>query len=70
MFLSRLTHMVSCKEASRLLSQMQDRPLAPRERIRLRLHLAICTACSRFARQLRMMRAALALYRSDAVPKR
>ncbi|MEP7205461.1 MAG: zf-HC2 domain-containing protein [Casimicrobiaceae bacterium] len=68
MFLDRLVHLGTCKEASRLLSQMQDRPLTTVERARLRLHLAICHACSRFAKQLEFVRSALARYRSDPPP--
>ena len=60
----RLTHMLSCKEATRLLSQAQDRPLNYAERIKLRLHLGVCIACTRFSRQLAFMRDALARYRS------
>jgi len=59
MLLHRLTHMVSCKEASRLLSQAEDRRLALPERWKLRLHLYACSACTRFARQLAFMRKAL-----------
>jgi hypothetical protein len=62
--LHRLTHLVSCKEASRLLSQREERSLALAERIKLALHLQVCVACTRFARQLRVMRQALARYRS------
>ena len=62
--LHRLTHMLSCKEATRLLSQAQDRRLTYGERIKLRLHLFACIACSRFARQLVVMREALARFRT------
>ena len=62
--LRRLTHMLSCKEVTRLLSQAQDRPLALGERIKLRLHLVACTACTRYARQLAFMRTALSRYRT------
>ena len=60
----RLTHMLSCKEVTRLLSQAQDRPLAIGERVKLRLHLLVCTACTRFERQLAFMRTALSRYRT------
>jgi len=60
----RLTHLVSCKEASRLLSQREERTLAPADRIKLRLHLAVCVACTRFARQLVVIRRAMARYRT------
>ncbi len=62
-FLSTITHLVSCKEATRLLSQREDRRLTRGEILRLRLHLAVCTACSRFARQLRVLRRAMRAYR-------
>jgi len=58
-----LGHMISCKEASRLLSQAEDGTLSWFAALRLRLHLAACDACTRFAHQLRFMRDALARYR-------
>lgn len=48
--------MLTCKEASALVSQSYDRRLSWGERLGLRLHLAICVACARFARQLRFLR--------------
>lgn len=63
--LHRLTHLVSCKEASRLLSRREERPLALAERVKLALHLSVCIACRRFARQLAFMREAMARYRSQ-----
>jgi hypothetical protein len=56
--------MISCKEATRLLSQGEDRRLTYAERVKLRLHLAVCVACTRFSRQLAFMRHALSRYRS------
>jgi len=61
--LHRLTHVISCKEASRLLSESEDRPLGWLERLRLRAHLALCDMCTRFAAHLRMMREAMQRYR-------
>jgi hypothetical protein len=40
-----------CKEATRLMSLKLDRPLTRRERLSLRLHLAMCGACRRCDRQ-------------------
>jgi hypothetical protein len=60
----RLTHMLSCKEATRLMSQAQDRALTYGERVKLRLHLAACVACTRFSRQLAFMREAVSRYRA------
>jgi hypothetical protein len=50
---------ISCKEASRLLSQAQDRELSLGERIRLRIHLAICRGCRAFSAQLAFLRRAV-----------
>jgi len=61
------THLVSCKEASRLLSQREDCPLALGERVKLALHLCVCIACTRFARQLVVLRRAMARYRTQDV---
>ncbi|CAG0993311.1 hypothetical protein MTYP_02402 [Methylophilaceae bacterium] len=51
--------MLSCRQASELVSQSLDRPLNLRERIAVRFHLLICTACTRFSRQLALMHAAI-----------
>jgi hypothetical protein len=50
--------MLSCKQASRLLSQSLDRRLTWRELTALRLHLTICDVCRRFGRQLLLLRQA------------
>ncbi len=59
----KLTHFLSCREATRLVSQMQDTPVPLLQRIKLRLHLAICDGCTRFDRQMRFLRAAMRTYR-------
>ena len=51
---------LSCREASRLLSQSMDRKLGLGERARLRLHLTLCDACSNFKRQLQALRKGVA----------
>jgi hypothetical protein len=56
--------MITCKDASRLLSQREDRALMPLEGIRLRLHLLVCDACRRFGAQLAFMRRAMRRYRT------
>jgi len=50
---------LSCKEASRLISEGMDRRLSVTERITLRLHLGICDACTRFTSQVQFLRRAL-----------
>ena len=51
--------MLSCKEATRLVSQGLDRRLGLAERVRLRLHLAICDGCTNFREQLAFLREAV-----------
>lgn len=41
----------SCREAVRLASEALDRPLSRRERVALRIHLALCGLCRRHVRQ-------------------
>jgi hypothetical protein len=62
--LHRLTHIVSCREASRLLSRREEQPLTLPERLKLGVHLSACRACSRFARQLAFLRRAMRQYRT------
>ena len=50
---------LSCQHASRLLSQRQDEPLPFGQRLRLRLHLMICDACTNVSRQFAALRLAL-----------
>jgi len=51
--------MLTCKDASRLVSEAQERRLGFRERWGLHLHLWICDNCRRFERQIRLLRQAL-----------
>lgn len=51
--------MMSCKQASALMSQSLDRRLSWRERLRLRLHLFACEACRRVKAQLQFLHTAL-----------
>ena len=48
--------LLTCKEATRLVSQGLDRQLGPAERLTLRLHLLICDGCSNFSKQLAFIR--------------
>lgn len=49
--------MLSCKEATRLMSETLDRPLSLRERMALRLHTLICSGCQRARQQFVTLRA-------------
>jgi hypothetical protein len=54
--------MITCKEASRLMSEGLDRELGVGDRARLRVHLAICAACTRVRRQFDFLRRAARAY--------
>ncbi len=51
--------MTTCKETTELASRAQDEHLNFGERLALRMHLAICTNCARFAQQIQDMRKVL-----------
>ena len=51
--------MISCRQAADLVSQGLDRRLRLGERLRLRLHLALCRSCARYQAQLRFLRRAV-----------
>lgn len=50
--------MLSCKQATELMSQEQDRRLGLAERIGLRLHVLMCSGCNNYRRQMGVLRAA------------
>lgn len=51
--------MLTCKDASLLISESQERPLGLRERWGLKLHLMLCAYCRRFEQQVALVRKAL-----------
>jgi len=51
---------ISCKEASRLISQAMDERLSFGQRVKLRLHLVLCDACRNFSGNLLLVRRAVA----------
>jgi len=51
--------MLTCKEATRLVSQGLDRKLSFGERLMLRVHLAICDGCTNFSKQVAFLRRGL-----------
>jgi hypothetical protein len=54
---------ITCQQASRLLSQQQDEPLTWTRRLRLRLHLVYCDACTNVSRQFATLRLAMQRWR-------
>lgn len=61
---------LSCKEASRLISDGMDRRLSVAERVALRLHVGICDACTRFTAQVQFLRRALKAFPGPDEPDR
>jgi hypothetical protein len=57
---------LSCKEASRLLSLALDRKLTLGQRTALRLHLALCDACTRVKTQFEFLRRAVSSYSGES----
>ncbi len=57
--------MLSCKQASQLISQSLDLQLSLSNRLQLRLHLFVCNACTRFNFQLNQLRVAVRRIRQD-----
>ncbi|MCI0640841.1 MAG: hypothetical protein L0Y72_25745 [Gemmataceae bacterium] len=54
--------MLSCQEASYLVSESLDRKLRLWQRIKVRLHLLMCRLCSRFRKQTLFLRDAARYY--------
>lgn len=50
--------MLNCKEATRLMSEAQDRPLNVGEKLQLEMHLAMCRGCRNFREQMDFLRLA------------
>jgi len=53
----------TCREVTRLVLEGEDRRLGWVDRAAIRLHLMICDACPRFAKQVKLMRQAIGQWR-------
>ena len=51
--------MITCRQASVLLSKREDMPLGRYDAIKLKLHLAICKYCRNVAKQFASLRLAM-----------
>jgi len=51
--------MLTCKQASQIISKSLDNPLSLLERVTLKFHLFICNACTRFNQHLRLIKKAI-----------
>lgn len=57
--------MLTCKEAHQLTSEGMDRSLSASERMRVRMHLAVCTACRNFDGQMQLIRRSMRALQVD-----
>ena len=57
--------MMNCHDAHKLVIRAQDERLSWGERLGLRFHLFICTACTAFERQMDFLRAACRAFPGD-----
>jgi hypothetical protein len=57
--------MLTCQQASQLISQSLDHPLSWYELMQLRLHLIMCGACNRFRKQLNVLLVGLRKIRTN-----
>lgn len=54
--------MLNCKQATELMSQERDRSLAFKERLGLRFHVAMCSGCRNFRKQMAFLHVACTSY--------
>ena len=47
---------MNCRNATRLMSEEQERPLSVTEQISLKLHLIMCSGCHNFKEQMNTLR--------------
>ncbi|WP_049722358.1 zf-HC2 domain-containing protein [Gilvimarinus polysaccharolyticus] len=60
--------MMNCRRATRLMSESKERPLSATERMALRVHTMMCSACRRFDGQLDFLSQAAQRYKSKPNP--
>lgn len=63
---------MNCKNATRLISESQDRALSASEKLTLRVHLLMCSGCRNFNRQVPFLSQVMRAYaqgQDDKAPK-
>ena len=61
--------MIKCKEAAVLISQDIDREISFGDRIKLRVHLVICSVCRRLREQLLVQQEAAEMANDQSYPQ-
>jgi len=54
--------MMNCQQATRLISESQDRPLSMTEKLSLKMHLMMCAGCKNFSLQVPFLSKAMKAY--------
>lgn len=54
--------MLNCRQASRLISEAQERPLSLPEKIALKMHVLMCAGCKNFSLQVPFLSKAMRAY--------
>jgi hypothetical protein len=62
--LRKMPLMRTCKEVTALVVAREDRELSALDKLRLRVHMAICKTCPTFERQMFTMRHAMKQWRN------
>ena len=59
---------ITCEDTTPLISELMDHKLSLGKRIRLKFHLAMCTVCCFYQKQLEIIRALSRKLRAEEVP--
>ncbi len=54
--------MINCQQATRLISEAQDRPLSMVEKVSLKFHTMMCSGCRNFSAQVPFLSQAMKAY--------
>lgn len=60
--------MLSCKEVTELCSAELERPLGTGELLSLRVHLMMCSGCTNFRKQMKLLRQTTQAYSAGNAP--
>ncbi len=58
--------MMNCKQATRLISESQERELSTRQRIFLKVHTLMCSGCHNFSQHMHTLRQAMRSFADGA----
>ena len=54
--------MMNCQQATRLISESQERPLSVAEKLSLKMHVMMCSGCKNFSLQVPFLSQAMKAY--------